>query len=105
MWSRLCDCLARQSPAHRLLAVLDHAGWRYGDAGNLGLSGVTALAMVMSMPEAHQSSAARGGGVIVLILSLGLAAIIAVFAPRHALWTLMLNALPVLVYRKSRDCA
>jgi hypothetical protein len=37
--------------------------------------------MVMPMPEAHQASAARRGGVIVLIASCALAAIIAVFAP------------------------
>jgi hypothetical protein len=66
--------------------------------GNLGLNGATALAMVMSMPEAHQASAERRGGVIVLIMSCVLAAIIAVFAPRHALWALMLNALPVFAH-------
>jgi hypothetical protein len=30
------------------------------------------------------------------------AAIVAVFAPQHALWALLLNALPVVAYRKSR---
>ncbi|MEA2841332.1 MAG: potassium channel family protein [Methylobacteriaceae bacterium] len=70
--------------------------WVY--VGNLALNGVTALAMVMSMPEAHQASAERRGGVIVLIASCALAAIIAVFAPQHALWALMLNAVPVFAY-------
>jgi uncharacterized membrane protein len=67
--------------------------WVY--VGNLGLNGVTALAMVMSMPHAHQADTERRGGVIVLILSCVLAALIALFAPRLALWALLLNALPV----------
>jgi hypothetical protein len=74
--------------------------WVY--VGNLGLNGVTALAMVMSMPHAHQADTERRGGVIVLIASCLLAGIIAVFAPQHALWALMLNALPIFAYRKSR---
>jgi|SRR6476619_6895716 hypothetical protein len=37
--------------------------WIY--VGNLGLNGVTALAMVTSMREAHQASAERRGGVTV----------------------------------------
>jgi UDP-N-acetylmuramyl pentapeptide phosphotransferase/UDP-N-acetylglucosamine-1-phosphate transferase len=51
--------------------------------------------MVMSMPHAHQADTERRGGVIVLILSCVLAALIALFAPRLALWALLLNALPV----------
>ena len=74
--------------------------WIY--VGNLGLNGVTALAMVTSMREAHQASAERRGGVTVLIISCVVATIIAVFAPQQALWALMLNALPILASRKSR---
>jgi len=77
--------------------------WVY--VGNLGLNGVTALAMVMSMREAHKGDPERRGGVIVLIISCALAAIIAVFTPQQALWALMLNALPVLAYRKDRPSA
>jgi hypothetical protein len=74
-------------------ATFPLAIWVY--VGNLGLNGVTALAMVMSMPHAHQADTERRGGVIVLILSCVLAALIALFAPRLALWALLLNALPV----------
>jgi uncharacterized membrane protein len=72
--------------------------WVY--VGNLGLNGLTALAMVMSMREAHEASSERRGGVVVLIVSCTLAALIALFAPRLALWALLLNALPILAYRK-----
>jgi TMEM175 potassium channel family protein len=77
--------------------------WVY--VGNLGLNGLTALAMVLSMRDAHEASSERPGGVIVLIVSCVLAAIIAAFAPQHALWALLLNALPVVAYRKSRSRA
>jgi uncharacterized membrane protein len=77
---------------------------RYGDvpiaiwiyAANLGLNGVTALIMMMSMAEAHSGGGTeRRGGLIVLIASTILAAVIALFAPRFALWALVLNTLPV----------
>jgi hypothetical protein len=106
----LCDLLAPKPAACHLRAVLDHAGRALCRCaardliyvGNLGLNGVTALAMVTSMREAHQASAERRGGVTVLIISCVVAAIIAVFAPQQALWALMLNALPILASRKSR---
>jgi uncharacterized membrane protein len=72
--------------------------WVY--VGNLGLNGLTALAMVLSMRNAHEASSERREGVIILIVSCALAAVIAVFAPQHALWALLLNALPVVAYRK-----
>jgi uncharacterized membrane protein len=72
--------------------------WVY--VGNLGLNGLTALAMVISMRDAHEASSERRGGVIILISSCVLAALIALFAPQQALWALMLNAVPILAYRK-----
>jgi uncharacterized membrane protein len=89
---------------------------RYGDlpvaisvyVGNLGLNGVTTLIMIMAMRDAHrQSEADPLGGVLVLIISSALAALVALFAPRYALWVLLLNALPVFsrtarVVRQSR---
>jgi uncharacterized membrane protein len=72
--------------------------WVY--VGNLGLNGLTALAMVLSMREAHEASGDRREGVIILIVSCALAAVIAPFAPQQALWALLLNALPVAHYRK-----
>ncbi|MBV9065792.1 MAG: DUF1211 domain-containing protein [Methylobacteriaceae bacterium] len=77
--------------------------WVY--VGNLGLNGLTALAMVLSMRDAHETSGERRQGVIVLMVSCVLAAVIAPFAPQQALWALLLNALPVVAYRKSRRSA
>ncbi|MBV9396152.1 MAG: DUF1211 domain-containing protein [Methylobacteriaceae bacterium] len=77
---------------------------RYGDVpvaiwvyvANLGLNGVTALIMALAMRDAHrQSETDPLAGTLVLIISSALAALVAFFAPRHALWVMLLNALPV----------
>ena len=73
--------------------------------GNLGLNGLTALAMVLSMRDAHEATSERREGVIILISSCVLAGVIALFAPEQALWALMLNAVSIVAYRKGRRLA
>jgi uncharacterized membrane protein len=89
---------------------------RYGDvpvaigvyAGNMGMNGVTALIMLLSMREAHrEGEPERLAGVLVLIISSALAALVAFSVPQYALWVLLLNAAPVFsrtarVVRQSR---
>jgi hypothetical protein len=63
---------------------------------NLGLNGVTSLIMILAMRDAHRGNDADPlGGVLVLNVSSALSALITLFAPRHALWVLLLNVLPV----------
>jgi uncharacterized membrane protein len=80
---------------------------RYGDvpiaiwlyAANLGLNGVTSLIMLTSMAEAHREGGTeRHASVMLLILSSVLAAALAWFVPRYALWALVLNGLPIAPY-------
>jgi uncharacterized membrane protein len=77
---------------------------RYGDVpvaiwvyvGTIGMNGVTALIMILVMRDAHRESEADPiGGVLLLVISSALAALVALVAPRYALWVLLLNALPV----------
>ena len=62
--------------------------------------------MILAMRDAHREADPLGG-VLVLIISSALSGLIALFAPRAALWVLLLNALPVFsrtagVVRQSR---
>ncbi len=82
---------------------------RYGDVpvailvyvANLGLNGVTSLIMVLAMRESHrQSERDPLAGLLVLLFSSLIAAVLALVAPQYALWVLLLNALPVFSRRR-----
>ncbi|MBV8850466.1 MAG: DUF1211 domain-containing protein, partial [Methylobacteriaceae bacterium] len=77
---------------------------RYGDVpvaiwvyvGTIGMNGVTALIMILVMRDAHRQNGVDPiGGTLVLVISSALAAVVALFAPKYALWVLLLNAVSV----------